>query len=488
MTATRHSTVSDTGTLKRGSLGPVGVSFFVLAAAAPMAAFVGAGPVIFSLIGPGVPLVYLVIAAVVAIFAVGYLKMSQHVNSAAGFVAYIERGIGSRVAGATGGIVIVTYLALQLGLWAQFGVFANQLIGTYFGLDIPVWAWMLAFTALTTALAMRGIDMNLRVLGVILSLEVLIVLALVVGIFAHGVETLSPESFSPAVFTQPGLGIAILFVATCFTTFEATTVFAEEAKNPRRTIPLALYFVIGFIAIFYGLATWAVSMAVGPEEVQQVASDNLSGIMFGLAHQYVGPWLDLAMQIMVVTSFVAMLLGMSNMFARYAFAMARARILPAGLAQVTRKQAPARAALVNGVVVAALTVICFMLGADPLINIYAWSVALGTIGFILIMALASIAVLVFFARRRRNHHDNAVSTIVAPTVALVLVTLMLVFSIANYDALLLGEGSAAKWLLLALPIAATLGTFAARSSRGIDFDTHPIHIPDLDPKREQETS
>lgn len=478
MSTTESLTSADGGRLKAGSLGPIGVTFFVLAAAAPMAAFVGAGPVIFSLIGPGVPLVYLIVAAVVAIFAVGYLKMSQHVNSAAGFVAYIEKGLGKMAAGATGGIVIVTYIALQVGFWAQFGVFANQLVTTYLGIDIPVAVWAVAFIAITTALAMFGVDLSLRVLGVILALEIVIVLVLVVGIFAGGVESPSLESFSPAVFAQPGLGVAILFVATCFTTFEATTVFAEEARNPRRTIPLALYFVIIFIALFYGIATWAVSMAVGPDQVQQAATDDLSGLMFMLALEKVGPWLDLVMQIMVVTSFIAMLIGMSNMFARYSFAMARARVLPTALAKVTRRQAPARAALANGVIVSVLTIIFFALGADPMVNIYAWSVALGTVGFILIMALASIAVLAFFARRRRTTPESIVTTVVAPAIALILVVAMLVFSIANYDALLLGGGETAKLLLVFLPLAAIVGAIAARKSRQIDFDTHPIYIPE----------
>lgn len=477
VTAQKDSLQDPTHQLKANSLGPVGVAFFVLAAAAPMAAFVGAGPVIFSLIGPGVPLVYIIIAAVVAIFAVGYLKMSQHVNSAAGFVAYIERGLGKRAAGATSGLVIVTYIALQVGFWAQFGVFANQLVATYLGIDIPIWVWALTFIAVTTGLAMWGVDMSLRVLGVILALEILVVLALVAGIWISDDKVPSLESFSPAVFQQPGLGIAILFVATCFTTFEATTVFAEEARNPRRTIPLALFFVIGFIAIFYGIATWAVSMAVGPDAVQQAATDDLAGLMFGLAAKYVGPWLDLTMQIMVVTSFVAMLLGMSNMFARYTFALSRARVLPEALGKVTKRQAPARAALANGVIVAFILLAFLFAGADPMVVVYAWFVALGTIGFILIMALASIAVLVFFAKRRGTHRENVFSTVIAPAVALVLVVGMLVFSIANYDALLLGGGEIAKWLLLALPIAGALGYFAARKSRRIDFDTESINLP-----------
>lgn len=177
---------------------------------------------------------------------------------------------------------------------------------------------------------------------------------------------------------------------------------------------------------------------------------------------------------MVVTSFVAMLLGMSNMFARYSFALARAGILPRRLSTVTHRQAPARAALANGLIVAALLITFFAVQADPMVHIYAWSVALGTIGFILIMAIASIAVFAFFARRHRSLGEDVLSTIIAPIIALVLVVAMLIFAVANYDALLLGSGSTAKWLLLALPVAAAAGVFSARRSKTIDFDTHPI--------------
>lgn len=457
--------------LKSGSLGVVGVAFFVLASAAPMAAFVGAGPILFSFVGPGVPLIYLIIAGVVAIFAIGYLKMSRHVQSAAGFVAYIDRALGQRFAVGAAGIVIVTYVALQVGLWAQFGVFAEQLVRTYLGVSIPPWAWCLAFVAIVTLLTMRGVDLSLRVLGVLLSLEILVVLVLVAAILLQsGGRDPSLESFSPAVLTHPSLGIAMLFVLTCFTTFEATTVFAEEARRPAVTIPRALFAVIGFIAVFYGLATWAVSVGVGPDAVQQAATDNLSGLMFALASGYAGPWLDVAMQVLVVLSFVAMLLGMSNMFARYCFALARARVLPTGLSGVTaRRQAPARAALLNGVVVAVILVPLLAAGADPMIVVYAWFVALGTVGFLAIMSLASLAIFVYFLRPAHRAGSSVLTTLVAPALAFVLVTGMLIFTIANYGALLFDSGEGARLLLLLLPAAFLLGLALPSLRKGVSF-------------------
>jgi amino acid transporter len=467
-------TVSDVThgtTLKPNSLGFVGIAFFVIAAAAPMAAFVGAGPVLFSIMGPGVPLVYLMVAVVIALFAVGYLKMSRHIVHAGGFVAYIARGLGRHAATGAAGIVIVTYIALQVGFWAQFGVFAQQLVANWLGVDLPVWVWALAFIALTTVLAMRGVDLNLKVLGILLVLEIAVVAVLVFGIIAgSGGNAPSVESFDPSQLANPGFGVAVLFVFACFTTFEATTVFSEEARNPRRTIPLALYAVILFVAIFYTVATWAVSFAVGPDNVQQAASDDLAGIIFGLAATYVGPWLDVTMQVLVVSSFIAMLIGMQNMFARYGFALARAGVLPKPLARVGRRShAPAAAALANGVIVAVIVTGFLLAGADPIEVVYAWFVALGTVGFIVMMALASLAIVVFFLREKTER--GFWTTKAAPAVSLVLVVAVLIIALQNYDAMLFSEGATAKLLLWLIPIAFALGAVLPRLKKDIDYDT-----------------
>ena len=59
-------------------------------------------------------------------------------------------------------------------------------------------------------------------------------------------------------------------------------------------------------------------------------------MIFELAESSAGTWLSIAMQILVVTSFVAMLLGLSNMFSRYLFALGRAGALPGKLCSVSK--------------------------------------------------------------------------------------------------------------------------------------------------------
>jgi amino acid transporter len=76
--------------LKRNAIGTAGIVFFVVAAAAPLAATLGASPLVFGSTGVGGPGAYLAAMVVLLLFAVGYATMSRHVTSAGGFAAYIS--------------------------------------------------------------------------------------------------------------------------------------------------------------------------------------------------------------------------------------------------------------------------------------------------------------------------------------------------------------------------------------------------------------
>jgi amino acid transporter len=246
-------------------------------------------------------------------------------------------------------------------------------------------------------------------------------------------------------------------------------VFSEEARNPRRTIPRAAYLAIGFIGVFYALTTWAISLGYGSDSIQDAATKDPAGLVFALAESEVGSWLSDAMQILVVTSFFAMLLGFTNMFARYVFALGRAGVLPAALGDADPKTgAPQKASLAIGVVVAAIIGGFLAFGADPVTSIYSWLLALGTVSLIAILALTCAAILAFFAQSRVD--QRAWHTRIAPAIALIGFVAVGYLAVKNYDALLGGQGGAARWLLLAIPIAAVAGwIYAATRRRDLDY-------------------
>lgn len=453
--------------LATNKLGVMAITFFVMAAAAPIAAIVGGSPVIFSAVGPAAPVMFVIMALLMAMFAVGYLRMSRYITNAGGFVAYIAAGLGNKWASAGAGLVILTYLSLQIGLWSQFGVFAEALVSSFTGLALPPMLWILLAMVAITALAARGVDASVKFLGVLIVGEILVIAALVIALVAqNGFSIFSFEGFTAENILGPGLGVGLLFAMLCFTSFEATVVFSEEARDPRHTIPRALYLVIAFVGVFYGLATWAIGGSVGPGAIQQAATEDPSGLIMGLAETSAGHWLNVMMQIVVVTSFIAMLLGINNMFARYLFSLGRAGFLPRRLARVSRRQTPAQASFANSGTVLAALALLLMLGADPIVVVYAWFTALGTAGFMGILILTSIAIIAFFLRRQSA--ENAWATLVAPAGSVIVFTYIAWVTIDNYT-LLSGSTGAAKWLLLTVPLALVLGYLRARSKKTIDY-------------------
>jgi amino acid transporter len=461
--------------LKKNSLGFIGIAFFVIAAAAPMGVFVGVAPVIFSMAGPQVPIIYILVAATVGLFSVGYLRMSGYIKNGGGFVSYIARGLGRRPAGAAAGLVIVCYTAFLIGILTQFGVFADQLLSVV-GIHLPSWSYVIVLLILLAVFSARGIDVNVRVLAGLLVFEILVIAVFIVGIFVHGPGEpgdASLASFDVTVLFKPGLGVALIFAFSSFAGFEATAVFAEEAKEPRKTIPRALFLLVGFLAVFYAIATWAVSYGIGADKVQSESEKKISSVIFDLAVSTNGNWLSILLQIMVLISFIAMLLGFANLYMRYLFTRGRAGYLPHGMSRVSPKtQAPSTAAYVMAGVVAVITIGAHWAGLDPMTVIYSWSIALGSLTFVVLMFLAAIAIIAFFVRKKRE--KGVVATLVLPSVSVVLTGIILVLTVANYDALLGSTEGGARLTLLAIPIAMILGWWRASAKPTIDFEIEAI--------------
>lgn len=462
------------GGLRPGRLGVVQIIFLVVAAVAPMAAIVGASPIVFSTIGVAGPLVYLLAAALFVVFSVGYVTMSRHLSNAGGFVAYIARGLGSRTATAAAGLAVLTYTALQAALWSQFSVFANQLISDKLGADIPPWILMFVGLALVTTLTVLGVDVSLKVLGLLVALEIFafVILDLAI-IISGGASGNSLAAFDPSKLLSPGLGVAFLFCITCFTGFEATVVFSEEAKDPRRTIPRAVYGSIAFIGIFYALTTWALGNSVGTEAVQAAATGDPAGFVFTIADREVGSWLSTTMQVLVVTSFLAMLVGFQNMFARYVFALGRAGVLPRTLGRArVNNGTPAAAAASVGAILAIILAMFLLAGADPITVTFAWLLSLGTVALIVVLTLTSVSIVVFFARRRLE--TSVWKTRVAPSMAILGFGVVAYLALTNYDALIGGQGTSAEWLLLAIPAVASAGFVWATLRPTVNFEAELV--------------
>ena len=238
--------------LARDRLGVPAVLFFVLAGVAPLTVAAGVIPTAYQTTGlTGIPAAFLAVAVILAIFATGYVAMTRHITNSGAFYAFVSRGIGRVIGVAAALVALLAYTFLQVGLYGAFGPNAASEAAAHLGVHAAWWKWALGAWAVITVLGLLRVDITGRVLGVLLTAEILVILAETIGGLEHPADGhFSFTTLSPADLTSAGFGtFGVLAVVAVlgFVGFEQAPVLAEEAHNATRTIPVATYFALVMI-------------------------------------------------------------------------------------------------------------------------------------------------------------------------------------------------------------------------------------------------
>src|SRR6185369_11535216 len=155
--------------LKKDSLGVPSVIFFVMSAAAPLTVIAGVISIGYLNTGvPGIPFAYIVMPAILAIFAVGYVAMSRHISNAGAFYTYVTHGLGRPLGVGTAWMSLLAYNGLQVGLYGIIGTAAAGPLDKYFGITADWWVVALVVWAIVGLLGILRVDINGKVLAVLL--------------------------------------------------------------------------------------------------------------------------------------------------------------------------------------------------------------------------------------------------------------------------------------------------------------------------------
>lgn len=444
--------------LARDRLGVPAVLFFVLAGVAPLTVAAGVIPTAYATTGlTGIPAAFVVVAVILAVFATGYVAMTRHITNSGAFYAFVARGIGRPVGVAAALVALVAYSFLQVGLYGAFGPAAAAEAAAHLGVHAPWWVWALAAWAVITVLGLARVDITGRVLGVLSSAEIVVILAETISGLTHPAGgQLSLGSLSPAALTSAGygtFGVLAVVAVLGFVGFEQAPVLAEEARHPRRTIPVATYLALGAIAVVYAGAAWAMAAHAGQRRVVAAAGAQGPGLLFGLG----GAGLSQAAQFLFLTSLFAAALAFHNCVWRYMFALGREGVLPAALGRTGANSIPRAASLTQSVTGLAVIVVYAAGGWAPMTDLFFWLGTTGGFGIMILLAMTAVAVIAFFARDPRG--ESVWARLIAPAVAAVALGAIVVLAVQHYGTLLgVSPGSPPAWALPAsYAVAAGIG-------------------------------
>jgi amino acid transporter len=453
------STHSNEPRLSRRRLTAVHLFFFTVAASAPMTVLAGGVTQTYAVTGiSGVPLSFLILGVGLGLFSVGYAAMSRHVANAGAFYSYLANGLGRESAVGGAFVALVSYNAIQVGLYGLFGYSMRAFIIEKTNFDMPWWAWALCCLALIAVLGLLRVDLNAGILAIFLTGEIIAVIVYDVVAFAHPAGgSVSADGLNPSKLFVSGLGAVFAFSVAAFIGFESGASYSEECKDPKRTVARATYATVAFTAIFYAVSAWAMSANVGSSDLGKAALENGPGLVFGPIAQYTSSTLADVANVLFLTSMFATMLSFHNAVSRYLFALGRERVLPKQLARVgVRTGGPIVGSVVQSCLALVVVVIFALNHADPLLKLFTWLSGLSAVGVILLMAGTSAGVVGFF-RKRPEAEDNTWQRAIAPGLATIVLGALVVLLVVNFDSLLgTDPNSPLRWIFPAIVLVAAV--------------------------------
>lgn len=438
--------------LRAGVMGVPALVFLVMAFQAPLTSAAGNVPFLVGLgNGLGAPAAFLMAGVLLSLFAVPFAAMSRRITNAGAFYSYVAEGLGKPAGVAAGWIAMFTYNVLLLVPVAYAGYFGNYVFNVELGLDVPWQVFSFGILLIAWLFGMRGIEANTILLGIFLLLEVAILLLTVVSVISRTGFSGAAPSLDPSQVFSGNVGVAFMFALLSFIGFEATAVFGEEAKNPKRTVARATFTAVWVIAGLYALSTWAMASAYG-DEAATVAMENPGDFLSGAAVFGLGPWGGHVINWLLLISIVACCMAVHNMASRYLYAFGRDGILPRALGRThPRFDTPYAASTVQFLLMVLVVGLCALVGADPYLALAGLSGGFAAIGATLLMTIVSIAAMVYL----RSTGETLWVRLIAPGLSFLGLAVAVIIIVVNFETLAGGDSwvtSLIPWTFLVIAI------------------------------------
>ena len=351
--------------LKR-SLGPINLIALGIGAIIGAGLFVRTAAAIADRAGPSVVLAFMVAGIGCTFAGLCYAEFASMIPLAGSAYTYSYATMGEFVAWIIGWDLILEYAVAAATVAIAWSEYANRVL-EWFGLRIPFqWSHSpfetnaatglhgimnvpsVLILLILTLLLIRGTKESAMVNGIIVVLKTAIVL-LFIGI---GWGFINPANHTPLIpaattyVTPQGihhayggiLGIlgaaGVVFFA--YIGFDAVSTAAQEAKNPKRDMPIGILGSLGICTILYILFGYVLSGVATVQDFRTAGRE--ASVAFAITKYMTGyEWLSKSVTVAILAGFssviLVLLLGQSRVF----FSMSRDGLVPRAFSDVHRK-------------------------------------------------------------------------------------------------------------------------------------------------------
>src|SRR5579872_881416 len=236
-----------------GFMGPVFSSAFVIPLVVGVVSATGKGG------GVASPLSVLI--AALGIFAIGWIvsRYARQVQSAGSLYDYVSRGLGARTGTAAGWLYYGGIISLLAGLLLLIGGYVQGTLQSEFNVNpMPSWVWTLIVIALIAVVLYFGVQLSTRAQLTLALASMVVVLAFFIMVIVKLGSANSSKPLDPGSAAQgwPGIFFGVLYGVLLFVGFETAANLAEETRNPKREIPVAVMLTAAIATVFFGLAAY----------------------------------------------------------------------------------------------------------------------------------------------------------------------------------------------------------------------------------------
>lgn len=311
--------------------------------------------------GPAITISFLV-AALGCIFAgLCYAEFSSMIPVAGSAYTYSFATMGELIAWIIGWDLVLEYAVGAATVSISWSRYLGKFLGGY-GIHIDD-AYMLSpfeggiinipavlIVMIMSLILMRGTKESATVNGVIVILKVSVVLIFI----AVGWQYIRPENYTPYIppntgtfgeFGFSGIIRAAAIVFFAYIGFDAVSTAAQEAKNPKRDMPIGILLSLGVCTVLYILFAHVMTGVINYQAfagkdgiapvaiaVEAMGHPNAAGI---IVPEY--PWLNNAILLAILGGYASVILVMLMGQSRVFFSMSKDGLMPKVFSEVHPK-------------------------------------------------------------------------------------------------------------------------------------------------------